>query len=223
MKNYSLNIIIILASAFILSNCGDKAITDTDKQVQDTVSTTETFDFPQPDSYFFSAKEAFEANDYVKAQEGIAKAIEYIKTVRVERDYRHADLIINAIAQLDSISALIAQGKIDNSKDLSLTFAHVDQAIGAYHMFIVEEWLKSVDKNEASKIRMQRAIVRIENAVNHAGLQLNDEELKEYNKAKNNLRNGNNSVEEWWLKTKDNFYKLNARMDAGSNPLDGSM
>lgn len=220
MKNsilLPLTFMVVGASLIFLTACSTKKSSDK-KSSQANVTV-----FPEPDIYFNNAIAAFESNDIPKVLEQIALAKKFTASVLINNDTLHASVIEFAIADLEELQQRIKEGKSYSSNQMRIVFSGVDQSIGTYHIYVVEAWIANEEYSEKVLNRVNRAIVRTENAIKFSDMSLTEDEEQELALAKKDLAKAEKITHSNWSLIKAKLMKINQMLEENENDLDGTL
>jgi hypothetical protein len=220
-NKYTLMHLSLALSLLLLGGCGSEK-----KTTQNQDKGKERIDLPEylePDSYFNEAIGHFEAGEMEDVANQIKLAIDYVGNVVIKDDTLHNSIIEFAVADLNDLLDNIGDSSITTTTDqLRETFAGVDGSIGRYHLTVIEDWIVNETNDERSLRRMHRSLIRTEYAIEHANIQLTDEEKAELEKAKTDVLKAEKASHSLWKRIKTLVKTFEDRVEENSNPLDGT-
>ena len=202
-------------SLLLLGGCGaEKKANETDN--------TALSAYLEPDIYFEKAIEYLEADDIESSLSEIDKAAKFINTIIIKNDSIHANIIEFALGELDDLSDVIINDSLPSTSQLRDVFSSIDLSISRYHFVAIEDWIKNEKNDKWSLERMRRALFRTQYAINHAEIQLTEEEEKELSKAIEDVAKADRASLSLWQRLKATQEKFDRLVQENSNPLDGT-
>lgn len=195
----------------------------TNKSKDKSVSQADVTIFPEPDIYFNNALVAFESNDIPTMLEQIALAKSFTASVVISEDTIHASVIEFALADLGELQKNLKDGKTYTSDQIRAIFSGVDQSIGMYHIYVVEAWIANEQYSEKVLNRVNRAVIRTENAIKFSSMTLTEVEEQELALAKKDLAKAEKITHSNWSAIKAKLLKMNQLLKENENDLDGTL
>lgn len=171
-------------------------------------------DFLEPDIYFDQAMEYFNEGRMTDASESIHEAVDFIRTLTLQEDTLHTQLLYVASTELTQLSEEVGAGNITNSQVLYQVFTQVNLAIVAYQLTIVEEfyWMGG-DKKEGLE-RLFQALLRIEYAMYYNDFELSSGDESRLENLRMEILKAQRSSPELWKKIDKLIRDMNVSNDS---------
>ncbi len=141
----SKKLIVLAATALIVSGCNDRKVADNDRGV--TFTRNVQVSLLEPDDHFTKALDAFADQHYYRSYQQIQKGIHYLEGVSSASKGVYKKEVDNSIDELMELSDLVRYDKVDGINELNYFFARTGRVLGDNHTMIVENLIPSSKAN----------------------------------------------------------------------------